>query len=175
MEPNFVLPLTCMKGLSSSSSCSAGLKMWAVADTVPVNCRDVRSPRLATPHPHRHTYNSVGLAVHLIKFRSPAACSGSLAVAIRPEAKQKKQLCGRHVVAWYSPKQLRYKAAESGRRYKRDILIQCMRKVGYINECIQYVCNYEISWIESVVVAETCSYSWWQLFRAGSLLLHLIM
>lgn len=44
MESNFVLPVTYMKGLSSSS-CSAGLKIWAVADTVPVNSRDVRSPR----------------------------------------------------------------------------------------------------------------------------------
>jgi hypothetical protein len=44
MEPNFVIPLTYMKGLLSSSSCSAGLKIWAVAETVPVNLRDVRSP-----------------------------------------------------------------------------------------------------------------------------------
>jgi len=45
MERNFVLPLTYMKGRSSSSS-SAGLKIWAVADTrtVPVNSHDVRSP-----------------------------------------------------------------------------------------------------------------------------------
>ena len=35
VEPNFVLP-------STSSSCSAGLKIWAVADNVPVNSRDVR-------------------------------------------------------------------------------------------------------------------------------------
>jgi len=36
MESNFVLRLTYTKGLSSSTSSSAGLKIWAVAGAVPV-------------------------------------------------------------------------------------------------------------------------------------------